>query len=720
PAETDEAHRPTVGTAVVSSAPVACAHGLANEAPPWAVGLNDRQREAVHHPAGPLLVVAGAGTGKTRTLAARVARLVDEGAAAERILLLTFSRRAAEEMIDRVAALTDRHAAAQLWGGTFHAVANRLLRHYGDAVGLSPGFTVLDQGDASDLFGLLRSEHLEASDGGRRFPRAETIASVYSRVVNSSVPLVDVVRDHYPWCIDHTEAFSAIFRSYSRRKRTGGVLDYDDLLLFWRALLTDARSGPAVRDRFDHVFVDEYQDTNGIQADITALLAGPAASVTVVGDDAQAIYGFRAATAANLAGFCERFPDATVVTLEQNYRSTSPILTAANAVLATSPRHLPKTLWTERSGRERPVLARCADEAAQSRWVADQVLERREQGIALRDQCVLFRASHHSDHLELELARRDIPYVKYGGLKFLEAAHVKDLLSLLRVLENPADELAWSRVLRMIEGVGTATLRRLLDELGVAAGPATTSSPAAPVASSPLARFLGGEGRIPVAAADSAAELRAAWADCVRTPLDIAAQIDRLQPFCASHFQRRYRDHAARLGDLESLAVLGSGYASRERFLTDLVLEPPNSTGDLAGPPHLDDDYLILSTIHSAKGGEWRAVTLLHASDGNLPSDLAAGDQAQLDEELRLLYVALTRAQDHLSVTFPLRYHPRRFGRDARHHYAQLSRFLEPVREHFDEVAAGIMPGCDASVAAAPGDRISIGDEVDAALESLW
>jgi DNA helicase-2/ATP-dependent DNA helicase PcrA len=682
--------------------------------PPWARGLNERQLQAATHTGSPLLVVAGAGTGKTKTLVARVARLIDQGADPERILLLTFTRRAAAEMVSRVAAACPGRSANQIWGGTFHSVANRLLRTYGQAAGLPPGFTVLDHGDSTDLFALARTEE-GFGQRGKRFPRAETIASIYSRMVNSQAKLDDVLQADFPWCAEHGDDLRTLFGAYTTAKRTNQVLDYDDLLLFWRGLTTSP-VGEALRCLFDHILIDEFQDTNAIQADILTGMVGHDTEICAVGDDAQAIYGFRAATVANMWAFPTVHPDAEVVVLEQNYRSTMPILKLANAVLAQQPATdeldpqarvttFNRNLWSTATEGVRPSLLSCVDEGDQSQLIAERILDARERGVDLRQQAVLFRAGHHADGLELELVRRDIPYVKYGGLKYLETAHVKDLLALLRVLENPEDQLAWHRVLRSMDGVGPATVRRLVDELRVAKPNANA-----------LTRFIDGIGRVPSAAADQAGELRQAFAACVTNELDPATQIDRLKQFCALVFPNRYENSEARLADIDQLATGARGYGSRSRFLTELTLDPPRKTGDFAGPPHLDDDWLTLSTIHSAKGCEWRSVYLLHAADGNIPSEMALGDQQGLAEELRLLYVAITRAKSELTVSFPLRFHVNRFASDDRHVYAQLSRFLEPLRPLFDETIAA--PEEDGSPLTL--DNVGVADEVDAMLNSLW
>ena len=646
----------------------------------WLDDLNPEQRSAVLHDGGHLLIVAGAGSGKTRTLACRVARLLVGGTPPERILLLTFSRRAAREMLHRAGQLAEAEGARRVWGGTFHAVANRLLRQHGAAVGLRSGFTVLDQGDNADLLGLVRHD-LGLGEKGRRFPKKDTLASIYSRMVNAQERLADVVERSYPWCRDDLDGIKEVFAGYVTRKRAGNVVDYDDLLLYWRALATSSTAGPMLRSGFDHILVDEFQDTNAVQADIVAGMAGPGVWVSAVGDDAQAIYGFRSGSARHMLEFPDRFPGAVVVTLDRNYRSAPPILSAANAVLAGASSGFAKHLRAARTGHDRPRLAACADELAQSTFVCDSVLEQRERGVALRQQAVLFRTGHHSDGLELELDRRNIPFVKYGGLKFLEGAHVKDLLSFLRILDNPSDELAWLRVLGLLEGVGPATTRRLIDELGVAEARA-------------LARLLGDDcPSFPTASAADLTALRAALADCAIDGVPPADQVERLAAACVPLFARRYPGTASvRLADLDQLRSMATAYPTRSRFLAELTLDPPSATGDLAGPPHLDDDWLVLSTIHSAKGGEWQVVHLIHASDGNIPSDMALGSVDEVEEERRLLYVALTRARDTLVVSYPLRYYVRRQVLDDVHTYGQRSRFLTSAAAAFDAVSVGEAP----------------------------
>jgi DNA helicase-2/ATP-dependent DNA helicase PcrA len=665
--------------------------------------LNPEQRAAVDHVGGPLLVVAGAGTGKTATLAGRVARLVERGVRPDRILLLTFTRRAAREMLSRARRMRGGAQLERVWGGTFHSVGNRLLRLHGGSIGLSPSFSVLDRSDTGDLMDLVRGE-LGLGQGERRFPRKETLADVYSRVVDAQRPLDEVLERDFPWCRDETGGIRSVFDGYAARKRATECLDYDDLLVWWRALLRSERTRALVADRFDHVLVDEYQDTNALQADILAALKPSGEGLMVVGDDAQAIYGFRAATVRNILEFPDRFPGTTIVRLERNYRSSQRILDASNAVIAGAARRHPKTLWTDRADGTTPRLLTCVDEPDQCDAVCRAVLEHRERGVPLREQAVLFRTGHHSDLLELELARRNVPFVKYGGLTFLETAHVKDALAVLRVVENPRDEVSWFRVLQLLEGVGPATARRALRL--VAAAPGDPSSALS-------------EARLPAPALPG----RDALASVIRDlrgddPPPPGAQLERVRRFLEPLLRRRYDDSEPRLRDLEQLEQAAAGFASRGAFLADLAIDPPSSTADLAGPPLLDEDYLVLSTIHSAKGGEWDVVHVIHAADGMIPSDMATGDTERIDEERRLFYVALTRARHSLHVYFPLRYHRRNRGAEDRHLHAQLSRFLDgETLRRFERATtwAG-----DPDGPSPPAERSGPVPDVAAELAALW
>ena len=674
--------------------------------------LNDAQRLAVAHGEGPLVIVAGAGTGKTTTLACRVAALIERGVRPERILLLTFSRRASREMLARAERATGARETGRVWGGTFHAVANRLLRLHGRPLGLAPDFTVLDQADGADVMNLVREE-LGLAAKERRFPRKETLAAIYSRTVNAGEKLGDVLKRHYPWCLDDAEGIREVFRAYTERKRAQHVLDYDDLLLFWKALACGEQTRDQLAAMFDHVLVDEYQDTNALQADILEGIRPPGSprNLTVVGDDAQSIYGFRAATVRNILEFPQRFAGAVIVKLEQNYRSTPPLLDTSNAAIALSPQRHEKTLWSERPGERRPTLRTCLDEAEQSDALCRQVLRHREEGVPLHQQAVLFRAAHHSDLLEVELTRRNIPFVKYGGLKFMEAAHVKDALALLRILENPWDEVSWFRILQLPDGIGPATARRLMDQLEIRR---PTDDDAR---LSPLVKFLDEPVGVPPAAREGVQSLRAVLGDCLADEggMPPAAQLQRLRAFLEPVFARTYEAAQARLRDIDQLEALAGGYESRGRFIAELTLDPPSSTGDLAGPPLLDEDWLILSTIHSAKGLEFDVVHVIHAADGMIPSDMSTGDDDEIEEERRLLYVALTRARDALHVYVPQRYYRRPRGLEDPHSYSQVSRFLLPdgVRSTFDEIAAEVTELSDA-------ETVTGNASVDGYLADLW
>ncbi|HEY7075998.1 MAG TPA: ATP-dependent helicase [Solirubrobacteraceae bacterium] len=651
---------------------------------PWLEELNPQQRAAATHPPdGPLLILAGAGTGKTTTLCARLAWLVAEGAPSERVLLLTFTRRAARELLQRARGLVP--ASARVLGGTFHSVGHRLVRRHASALGLPGGFGVLDAGDAADLLDLLREEAGHAA-ARTRFPRKATLLDLYSRTVNAQRPLSEVVAEHFPWCEEHREATSALFKAYTARKRELGVVDLDDLLLYWRALAADPVIGPALAASFDHVLVDEYQDVNGLQVDIVRALAGFGAAVTVVGDDFQAIYGFRSASTAHILDFPEQF-GAEVVTLERNYRSTQPVLDAANALAEQAERAFPKRLSAVKEGGGRPAVVFCRDESAQAEEVCDRVLEARERGMDLRAQAVLMRAGHDSDLLELELARRRVPFVKYGGLRYLEAAHVKDLLALLRLCDNAADDVAFFRVLQLVEGVGPVSARRALASLdGAPAQGAGSLGEVAQGAPSPaalqdvapqdrLSAWPAAREALPAGARAGADALIAALL-AARSEPRAGPRAERLRDAVAPLVRARYPDGAVRLQDLDQLVAAAHQAADPRHFIAELVLDPPQSSADLAQPPSLDEDYLVLSTIHSAKGLEWDAVHVLAVYDGNFPACLSAGSSESIAEERRLLYVAMTRARRALHLYVPVRYHHRPRGSDDAYGYGKPSRFL--------------------------------------------
>lgn len=689
---------------------------------PFGEGLNAAQRRAALYgarsaegfAAGPLLIIAGAGTGKTNTLAHRVAHLLLEGVPPERILLLTFTRRAAQEMLRRAERIATQalsnspragaihiNSARLLWSGTYHSIGNRLIREYAHVVGLEPSFSVLDRGDAADLLDVVRQE-LGFSKNEKRFPRKDTYLAIYSHKVNSRAPLAQTLQDVFPWCAEWGDDLSRLFRRYVELKHSQQLLDYDDLLLYWHLLVQEQQLALEIGARFSHVLIDEYQDSNTLQAEIVMAMKPQGTGVCVVGDDAQAIYSFRAATIENILEFPSRFsPSAEVIKLEHNYRSVQPILDAANALMSDSPRQYQKELRSERASSRRPLYVSVQDDKAQSLYVVEQILAAREQGVALRQQAVLMRNSHHGDVLELELIRRNIPYAKYGGLKFLEAAHVKDVLALLRWADNPKHRIAGFRVLQLLSGVGPAVAERCL-KVFEASGYAWPT----------LAAY-----RMPTAAEKD-------WAGLVELVNDLSqarewiGQLGRLRTWYEPQLERIYDAARVRMGDIEQLERLSGQYASREQFITELTLDPPQVSSDLAGDPARDEDYLILSTIHSAKGQEWDSVYVLNVADGNFPNEHATGRPELVEEERRLLYVAMTRAKQDLHLVAPLKYYITQQSRTGDAHvYGARSRFFtDRLMQRFEQRAWPAMPHSANAKAADTKVRI----DAAAALRAMW
>ena len=668
--------------------------------------LNPQQLTAATHPnSSPLLIIAGAGTGKTNTLAHRVAHLLSTGLKPSRLLLLTFTRRAAHEMTRRVesilshSALSTQNSAlsSQIWSGTFHSIANRLLRIHSRSIGLPESFTVVDRSDAEDLLNVVRSD-LDLDRSNTRFPRKSTCLSIYSRCVNAQEPVESALKAHFPWCSQFPDQLKTLFKTYTQRKQDQNTLDYDDLLLYWHHLMQEESIAAEIRSRFDAVLVDEYQDTNALQAAILKSLRPDGAGLTVVGDDAQSIYSFRAATVHNILNFPKTFPGAAVLKLEQNYRSVQPILDATNAVISLCPRRYNKDLFSTRQSRQKPRLVTLLDEDQQSDHVIRRILSHLEAGIPLRKQAVLFRAAHHSDALEVELVRRNIPFVKYGGLKFLEAAHVKDALSLLRLAENPRDFPAAFRCLQLLDGIGPTHAKRALSHLATHNYDLqswTTYTPP-PAASAQWPAFLN--------------LLSALSTQCSALP----DQLSEIRAFYTPILEKRYDQAHVRARDLDQLQQISHNFPTRSALLTDLTLDPPNATQDLAGPPLMDEDYLIRSTIHSAKGCEWDAVFVLHAADGNIPSDMATASDDEIEEERRLFYVALTRARDFLEICFPLRYYHKK--RSDRHTYAQLTRFLpETLLTHFERIS--LQPP---TMPMEPAVKIELTPQVQSKIAAMW
>ena len=680
--------------------------------------LNDRQREAVEHGiglpdgkiGGPLLIIAGAGSGKTNTLAHRVAHLIVNGADPRRILLMTFSRRAASEMARRVqricrqvlgdnaAVMTD----ALAWAGTFHGIGARLLRMYAEQIGLSVDFTIHDREDSADLMNLVRHD-LGFSAKQSRFPTKSTCIAIYSRVVNSEVSIKEILKSSYPWVLEWEEELKQLFAAYVEAKQAQNVLDYDDLLLYWAQMVSEPELAEDVGNRFDHILVDEYQDTNRLQASILMSLAPGGRGLTVVGDDAQSIYSFRAATIRNILDFPQEFSPkpADVITLDRNYRSTQPILAAANGVIELARERYTKNLWTDRVSEQRPMLVTVKDEIDQAAYIVEQVLANREIGMTLKQQAVLFRTSSHSSALEIELTRRNIPFVKFGGLKFLDAAHVKDMLAVMRFSQNPRDRVAGFRVLKLLPGIGPQTAGKILDT--IAADPEPLQS----LAEIPPPAKTGDDWPTFVTLVSALRKAEAGW----------PAEIGTVRMWYEPHLERIHEDADTRKDDLLQLEQIAGGYASRERFLTELTLDPPDATSDQAGVPLLDEDYLILSTIHSAKGQEWRAVFMLNVVDGCIPSDLGTGSTPELEEERRLLYVGMTRARDSLTLITPQRFFTH--GQNAqgdRHVYASRTRFIPATLLQFFETASWPKVSAAANERSSRQVRVDIG----ARMRSMW
>src|SRR6266446_2999452 len=588
---------------------------------------------------------------------------------------------------------------ALTWAGTFHGIGARLLRDYAEQIGLDPGFTIHDREDSADLMNLVRHQ-LGLSKTESRFPMKGTCLAIYSRAVNAELPLGEVMGTFYPWCGGWEKQLRELFALYVEAKQTQNVLDYDDLLLYWAQTMSDPVLADDIGGRFDHVLVDEYQDTNRLQSSILLALKPGGHGLTVVGDDAPSIYSFRAATVRNILDFPDQFsPPASIITLDRNYRSTQTILAAANGVIDLAKERFTKNLWTERTSGAKPQLITMRDESDQARCIVERILENRESGTILKQQAVLFRTSHHSGPLEVELTRRNIPFVKFGGLKFLDAAHIKDMLALLRFVENPRDRVAGFRLMHLIPGVGPASAQRVLDFIVEAADPvsALALAPAPPRAGEAWTTFIGAVG-----------DLRYSnW----------PADLEQARLWYEPHLDRIHEDAEIRRADLIQLEQIASGYPSRERFLTELTLDPPDATSDQAGVPLLDEDYLILSTIHSAKGQEWKSVYVLNVVDGCMPSDLGAGTSAELEEERRLLYVAITRAKDDLHLVVPQRFFTHgQHSKGDRHMYAWRTRFIpEALLPKFEKITWPLVSATHSSAASQVAQM-----DIQAHMRRMW
>jgi DNA helicase-2/ATP-dependent DNA helicase PcrA len=623
----------------------------------YAAALNQQQLAAVTAADGPSLVIAGAGSGKTRTLIYRVAYLIDKGIDPTAILLLTFTRKASQEMLQRAGVLIGARSE-RVAGGTFHSVANMLLRRHGRPIGLEPGFTILDRSDAEDLIALVRNQ-LGLNEKDKRFPRKGTIAEIFSKCENTLASLEDVLLGEFAHFAEHLADLDKLHKAYAAAKQQKQLLDYDDLLVKLRELLTlHEPVRQAISQNFRYILVDEYQDTNRLQADLVRKLAATHENVMAVGDDAQSIYGFRGATFRNIMDFPALFPGTKVYKLEENYRSTQPILNLANEIIQGAAEKYSKHLFTRKLDGPLPALVQAGGENAQSRFIAQRILELREGGVPLDEIAVLFRSSFHSFDLEIELSRRNLPFVKRGGFKFIETSHVKDLLAHLRVIENPLDAVSWNRLLMLVEGVGPKKAQDLIASF-VRSG-------------QPLAALREVSGRSSRPLKDLAIMLEEAGRAESLTP---AEQVNEVYRYYLPILKEHYDDYPKRMRDLEHLYTIAERYGKLNDFLADLALEPPDAGVADVEAGDRDDERLVLSTIHSAKGLEWQCVFLIWTVDGRFPSAYSFTSDEELEEERRLFYVAVTRAKKHLHLTYPINVYDKATGAVL----SKPSRFLDAV-----------------------------------------
>ena len=622
--------------------------------------LNDAQYAAATSVEGPCLVIAGAGTGKTRTLVYRVARLIDIGVDPRTILLLTFTRRAAEEMLRRASLLIDNRCD-KVSGGTFHSFANTVLRHYGRKIELEPSFSIMDRPDSEDLIQMIRTE-LGLNAKEKRFPRKQTVGEIFSMALNKQWTISDLIERDYPHLYDFLDDLLRLYERYVEYKKTRGLLDYDDLLIKLKELLEkDEATRRRLSETYRFIMVDEYQDTNRLQAYIVRLLAAAHDNVMVVGDDAQSIYSFRGANFRNIMDFPKDFPGAKIISLEENYRSTQPILDVTNEIISRASEKYEKHLFTSKKEGESPLLIQAESEQMQSRFICQRVLELREEGVPLWDIAVLFRSSFHSFDLEIELTRHNIPFVKRGGFQFMETAHIKDLLAHLRVLANPQDAISWGRVLSLLEGVGPQASQKITNWIMDA--------------SHPIGRLRSFEAKGKVA---QGLKTLAQVLEVALEPERPAESAQYLMQYYGPILKKNHpEDYPKRMRDLEHFLGMTERYRSLERLITDMALEPPTDSVDSALAVDPDEGPLVLSTIHSAKGLEWHSVFIIWALEGRFPSYYNINTPEELEEERRLLYVAATRAKENLYITYPVKIFDRGMGTVL----SRPSQFLEGISE---------------------------------------
>lgn len=595
--------------------------------------LNPQQLEAVVQKDGSILVIAGAGSGKTKTLTYRVARLIEDGVAPENILLLTFTKKAAQEMLSRATIVLDSRCE-KVAGGTFHSFANIILRKYSSLLELKNNFTITDRVDAEDIINHIRAKVINKQE--KRFPKKHTILDIYSKAVNKNTPSDEIIASEYKQFEHCTEKINEIIRQYNDYKRSNSILDYDDLLLYLRTLLqsnSDIRK--KLSNQYKYIMVDEYQDTNTIQAQIIALLASEHNNVMAVGDDSQSIYSFRGANFRNILNFPSLFENTKIIKLEQNYRSSQNILALANEILLKAKEKYTKTLFSEIENPIKPAIISASDMKTESEFIVQRILELSEdENIPLNDVCVLARSARMTYNLEIELAKKGIPYKKFGGMKFIETAHIKDIIAHLRVILNPSDIISYTRILLLLDGIGAQSANKLL--------PVLTSSDYQINA------------KLPVKNPEAVIKLTQLIDDAQKDLFNPSQMVKNVLNYYHPILMDKYDDYTKREKDLEHFLNLSEKYTSLEDFLSDLALEPPDSSVDDVEAGSVKDEYLTLSTIHSAKGLEYKAVFIIGAVDGRFPSTFAFNSPEDLDEELRLMYVAVTRAKTYLSITYPI------------------------------------------------------------------
>lgn len=599
--------------------------------------LNEQQLKAATEFEGPILCIAGAGSGKTRTIIYRVARMIESGIPSESILLLTYTRKAARNMLDSVSELLGAEVG-KVTGGTYHSFATKILRQYGSYLNLSPSFSIIDEADSADIINLIRVE-LGFNSKETRFPQKKTISKIFSAAVNLEKTIAEIVTESHNHFEEHTDALTSIFNTYQTYKRENQLLGYDDLLAYLYELLarhSDARA--LINRKYQYVMADEYQDTNAVQARITMLLGGENNNIMVVGDDSQSIYSFRGARVQNILQFPQNFPNTRILRLEQNYRSTSSILHAANTLMKSAKEGFSKKLYTLRDKGELPALISCMDEQEQAAFVASRILDLREQGVKLSDIAVLFRSGFHAHQLELELKKRNIPYVKWGGYKFLESTHLKDIIAHLRVIQNPYDKVSWLRILLLLEGIGTKSASNIFEVISNSGDPYDLTAI-----------------KIRPSAEDGLTRLSKLLHNCGKL---IDGQPSRLIDLIVEYYypilKKSFDNYPKRLRDIDQLALLSQNFKYLADFLEELVLEPPkDAIDDGLNTQASDDETLVLSTIHSSKGLEWHSVFIIQAIEGRFPSFTSLGVNADLEEERRLMYVAMTRARENLGITYP-------------------------------------------------------------------